>query len=1051
MIHTISALVFLFLTASSQGQQTTTLDDFADPSGWSPVTSDGVNLTIRPAQGRDGGAMRLDFDFTKGSGYCIARRKFDIPLPANYRITFDIRADAGTPVNNLEFKLIDHTGDNVWWHNRRAFEFPTSWTTLVDRTRHISFAWGPAGADKPIERLGAIEFAIASATGGKGSIYIDNLTIQELPPPSSGPVAPPLVLASSARAALPDTLPDDAIVNWSPDPNDAKPSFTLDFETLREFAGLTLAWDDTAAAPDYDIQTSDNTFQWVTIATSREALGGRHDLPLPESEARYLRVALRSPAQPADTLRSIRVRDIAFNASPSAMFRAIASELPRGRLPRWATGEQSFWTVIGADAHRREGLINEEGQVETDKTSFSLEPFLLADNRLLTWADATATHSLAESALPIPSVHLNYETARVTLDITAFAPGDADASHLETRYRVTNRAGQKRTITLAVAARPFQVLPPWQDLNISGGVARIRTIRADGNGLIINEDQRFTADRVPASLGVTTFARGDITRFLENGTTPPTRKLSDDAGLASGVLTFPLDLEPGASAEVRVATTFKGDLGTPSFSSDTLADTTTYWRSTLDRVRYELPPAAQRHLNAYRSTLAYILINRDGPSIQPGSRTYERTWIRDGSLTSTALLYAGRADAARDLINWYADFQYDNGKIPCVVDTRGPDPVPENDSHGQYLYAVATYDRFQLDDKFLTKHWPHVRAAVGYIEFLRNQRLTDEYAKGPRSEQAKLGLMPESISHEGYSAKPMHSHWDNFFTLRGLIDAVYIADRLDQSEEAARFAVLRDSFGASLTASLNMSLEDKKLAYIPGCVELGDFDPTSTSSGIFPGHLEAFIPATPLRNTFDLYWNCFEERRQSQRSWFDYTPYEIRNATSFLMLGQPQRAHALLTYFLDNRVPQAWNAWPEITYRETRLARFAGDIPHTWVGSDYVKCFRNLFAYEKDDTLIVGAGLPREWIESAKGARVNALTTYFGVCDITFTGTADQTTVSIRGLRQPPAGGILIHPGFGVTVASAVNADAAALPVENNAVRITSLPATITFTHPRQP
>jgi hypothetical protein len=24
------------------------------------------------------------------------------------------------------------------------------------------------------------------------------------------------------------------------------------------------------------------------------------------------------------------------------------------------------------------------------------------------------------------------------------------------------------------------------------------------------------------------------------------------------------------------------------------------------------------------------------------------------------------------------------------------------------------------------------------------------------------GLLPASISHEGYSAKPMHSHWDNF-------------------------------------------------------------------------------------------------------------------------------------------------------------------------------------------------------------------------------------------------------------------------------------------------
>jgi len=44
--------------------------------------------------------------------------------PANYEITFRLRAQA--PVNNLELKLIDATGDNVWWLNRRDFTFPTT-------------------------------------------------------------------------------------------------------------------------------------------------------------------------------------------------------------------------------------------------------------------------------------------------------------------------------------------------------------------------------------------------------------------------------------------------------------------------------------------------------------------------------------------------------------------------------------------------------------------------------------------------------------------------------------------------------------------------------------------------------------------------------------------------------------------------------------------------------------------------------------------------------------------------------------------------------------
>ena len=36
---------------------------------------------------------------------------------------------------------------------------------------------------------------------------------------------------------------------------------------------------------------------------------------------------------------------------------------------------------------------------------------------------------------------------------------------------------------------------------------------------------------------------------------------------------------------------------------------------------------------------------------------------------------------------------YDNGKVPCCVDEHGATPVPENDSHGEFIYLVAEYYR----------------------------------------------------------------------------------------------------------------------------------------------------------------------------------------------------------------------------------------------------------------------------------------------------------------------------------------------------------------------
>src|SRR3954468_14260606 len=98
--------------------------------------------------------------------------------------------------------------------------------------------------------------------------------------------------------------------------------------------------------------------------------------------------------------------------------------------------------------------------------------------------------------------------------------------------------------------------------------------------------------------------------------------------------------------------------------------------------------------------------------------SYERSWIRDGAMMSSALLRLGRTEEARQYVEWFARYQYANGKVPCCVDRRGADPVPENDSHGELIYAIAEYYRYTSDDAFLARMWPHVAAAVSYIDSL---------------------------------------------------------------------------------------------------------------------------------------------------------------------------------------------------------------------------------------------------------------------------------------------------------------------------------------------
>src|SRR5215213_4460397 len=105
--------LLLALASSPAAAQERLLDSFDSTAAWTAAPSDGVALRLAADSGYRGRGLRMDVDFHGGGGYAVARRKLPLELPANYALTFWIRGDV--PPNNLEFKLVDPSGDNVWW------------------------------------------------------------------------------------------------------------------------------------------------------------------------------------------------------------------------------------------------------------------------------------------------------------------------------------------------------------------------------------------------------------------------------------------------------------------------------------------------------------------------------------------------------------------------------------------------------------------------------------------------------------------------------------------------------------------------------------------------------------------------------------------------------------------------------------------------------------------------------------------------------------------------------------------------------------------------
>jgi hypothetical protein len=619
------------------------------------------------------------------------------------------------------------------------------------------------------------------------------------------------------------------------------------------------------------------------------------------------------------------------------------------------------------------------------------------------------------------------------MKITSFASGAPGSSILFGRYQVRNLTAQQRKATLYLTLRPFQVNPPWQFLNTPGGFAPVDSIAFDGNAVHVSGNRVVIPVSRPVAFGAMSFNQGALVEQLRLGKLPSTTAATDDLGLASGALAYDLTLAPHSDSVIYVAVPLH-DAGpacmlgecSSSWASAQLDSVTSGWRNELGKVQIQLPRSASRIGQSIKANLAYILINRDGPAIQPGSRSYERSWIRDGSLTSAALLRLGHAKEVKEFLEWFAPYQFDNGKVPCCVDARGSDPVPENDSHGEFIYLVAEYFRHTGDRATLEKMWPHVAKAFAYQDSLRLSRTTPEYQTGDK--KVFYGLMPQSISHEGYSAKPMHSYWDDFFALRGFKDAAFIAQTLGK-QEAVHYAEVRDVFNKDLHASIQLAMKNHHIDYIPGAAELGDFDATSTTVGANPGGELGTAIDQRIRQTFEKYYANFVKRRDSGKPWGAYTPYEWRTVGTFVQLGQRQRAHEIADWFFTHQRPREWHQWAEVVMEKVDSVQFIGDMPHTWVGSDFIRSMLDMFAYENDNdsTLVIGAGIPTKWLREDNGVGIRNLSTHYGLLSYTMRAVPGGTQVKIESGLRIPQGGIIIKPPAG------------------RETKVTSLPATLTI------
>ena len=619
---------------------------------------------------------------------------------------------------------------------------------------------------------------------------------------------------------------------------------------------------------------------------------------------------------------------------------------------------------------------------------------------------------------------------------------------MRVRYRVRNAGPAAVQATLYLAARPLQVNPPWQFLNVPGGFAPIRSIAWDGRIVAVNGQPKLVPLTPPSSFGATLFEDGEIGSRIAEGSLPTASSAADPAGFASAALAWGLEIPAGGSRDVVIAVPLSAGASLPEPPLEASADfdaraalTAKSWREKLERVSFDLPAAAQPIARTARANLAWILVNRDGPAIQPGSRSYARSWIRDGALTAYALLRLGHADEVRRRsCSGSRRTSSRAARCPAASTAAARIRCPRTTATASCSSSRASTSGSRRTARRSRRSGRTLAKDAAYIERLRQSRRTDGVPDGARSASSSASFRSRSATR-ATPTSPVHSYWDDFWGIRGLSDAAELAAALGKPADAARFAASRDEMRRDVHASIRAVIAARGLDYIPGSADLGDFDPTSTTIALEPCGEGSRLPQTELVQTFEDYWQRFSRApRRPRRRAASTRPTSGASPAASCASASRDRSQRALRVLLRRPAPgRAGATGPRSSGRTCATPKFIGDMPHGWVASDFIRSFLDLFAYEReeDGALVLGAGHPGLLARAIRAApRSRGLRTRSGLLDLAFSAEGGGLRVRIGGgAAAPPGGFVVTWPFPGRPSSATVNGQPAPVSVRRRSRR----------------
>lgn len=359
----------------------------------------------------------------------------------------------------------------------------------------------------------------------------------------------------------------------------------------------------------------------------------------------------------------------------------------------------------------------------------------------------------------------------------------------------------------------------------------------------------------------------------------------------------------------------------------------------------------------FESNKVYLKCLINSEYITPGPLTYKKFWFRDSAYMIPALMKIGDLNRSRKIIEYF--------KKKIKKDGYFQSQAGEWDSNGEAIFTISEYYRYTKDKNFLNEFYPYIKKGALWIERKR-KKYKDSF-----------GLLPSSFSAEHFGPNDLY-YYDDYFGLRGLLDASYLADELNIKSESEIFYKYYQDFKNDVRRTIDIDQKRLNKKICVGAYGRNiDASMIATFTSIFPLNLD-LLSKEEVLNTYEelkkrfFVKNCFYQNITHSGINL-YLTLEI--AGSLLFLNEEEEATKLFDSVISLLTPTYTG--PEAINPKS-LGGCEGDGHHGWLIAEILHFIRNSILFEKDNKIVILSGSRKEWFKDGCKIVFNNGVTYFG-------------------------------------------------------------------------